>query len=129
MSARRGLYILIFVLATIFFVVCCSNIFAGNKDIEMFEVINNLEANNGKMQGFERNTMVRKCVEICNVVKSAGIDVGGGVCLDNNIGEFSCAIVVAGNGHCPAYYEGVDEVVLNEKCEFLGIYKYRGGEG
>lgn len=67
-----------------------------------------------------------RCVKICEASRDVGFDLNKGLCLDSNLDGYACAVVVADKGHCRVYYNGVEEIVLNEKCEFVGVFKYEG---
>ena len=75
----------------------------------------------------ESSPVTQQCIKICNATVAVGIDINDGICLNNNINGYACAVVVADKGHCPAYYKGAGEIVLNENCEFVGLYRYGGG--
>ncbi len=73
---------------------------------------------------------ISKCIDICKATKSVGIDVSSGMCLNDNLSGYACAVVVSDHGHCPSYFSGRSEVVLNTDCESIGVYRYKekGGE-
>lgn len=76
----------------------------------------------------ESSPVTQQCVEICSATVAVGIDINDGLCLNNDINGYACAVIVADSGHCPAYYRGASEIVLNENCEFVGVYKHKEGD-
>jgi len=67
---------------------------------------------------------INRCIEICNATKAAGMPVDMGICLNSNISGYACAVIFNDHGHCPAYYRGTPEIVLNKECKYEGVYKY-----
>ncbi|GEM_PF-5673997 len=72
------------------------------------------------------NPIVSKCREICAATKSAGVPFTGGLCLDDDLNGYACAVVVNDSGHCPSYSKGAPEIVLNAECGYIGVYRYSG---
>lgn len=72
------------------------------------------------------NPLIERCMEICRSSKAVGMDLSKGLCLRNNLEGYSCAVVVSDGGHCLTYFKGADEIVLDENCGFVGIYKKEG---
>jgi len=71
--------------------------------------------------------VVERCIRICKDLHDINVDLSSGRCLSNNLSGYSCAVVSGGLGHCPSYRAGGVEIVLNSRCEFVGVYAQAGG--
>ncbi len=71
--------------------------------------------------------VVERCIRICKGLHDINVDLSSGRCLSNNLSGYSCAVVSGGLGHCPSYRAGGVEIVLNSRCEFVGVYAQAGG--
>ena len=70
---------------------------------------------------------ISRCHDVCTATVSVGINVSSGICLDNDINGYACAVVVHDSGHCPAYLRGAPELVFDTKCNYVGTYRAKGG--
>lgn len=73
------------------------------------------------------SALVSRCVSICKATVAAGISTDNGMCIHNDINGFACAVVVEDKGHCPSYYSGGLEIVLDPGCGYVNVYRYTGG--
>jgi hypothetical protein len=69
---------------------------------------------------------ISKCQNICAASKSVGMNLSHGLCLNNDLNGYACAVVVHDSGHCPAYYHGSPELVFDVSCKYVGTYSIGG---
>lgn len=70
---------------------------------------------------------VSRCHDICTATASVGINVSDGICLNNDLNGYACAVVVHDSGHCPSYFKGAPEIVFDTKCSYVGLYRAKDG--
>jgi len=70
---------------------------------------------------------ISRCHDICTATVSVGINVSSGICLNNDINGYACAVVVHDSGHCPSYSAGSPELIFDTNCNYVGTYRAKGG--
>ncbi len=70
------------------------------------------------------DSAVAKCVSLCKEVTVTGEKIDDGICLSPDVMGYGCAVVANGKGHCVRFFRGAPEIVLNNKCEYVGVYTY-----
>ena len=79
-----------------------------------------------KLSSANLKAYVSRCHDICVATTSVGINVSSGICLNNDLNGYACAVVVGDSGHCPAYSRGAPELVFDASCKYVGVYR-KGG--
>ncbi len=67
-------------------------------------------------------SIVERCISLCKDTMSVDNYAKNGACLSPDLNGYGCAVVVNAKGHCIRSFIGTPEIVLNNRCEYVGVY-------